>query len=157
MAVDLLARSRAVGVPEFDGVPDVGRPVYGSLDAPGYVCSIRAAGHVVEVSASFQSGAARRSSPRGVVVGFSAASRRRLFRVASAVDWSVYGQSLFVTLTYPGDFPLDGRRVKRDLAVFRRAWARRFGVARGMWKLEFQRRGAPHLHLARVVGWVVAC
>jgi len=133
----------------FEGrVPERGRFRHDRTDV-GYQCSVRASGHVVELSARWigQAGASG-GGVRGAVAGFSSASRRRLFRRAAAVDWSAFGRSVFVTLTYPGEFSCDGRRVKRDLAAFRKAWERKYGAPVGMWKLEFQRRGAPHLHLA---------
>ena len=144
-------RSGAVG--RFSGawsgdLPERARVFRDRTDA-GYRCSVRASGHVVELSARWvgRSGSSG-GGVRGEVAGFSGRSRRRLFRRASATDWAVLGRSVFVTLTYPSEFPLDGRRVKRDLAVFRRAWDSKYGSAVGMWKLEFQRRGAPHFHLA---------
>jgi hypothetical protein len=57
-----------------------------------------------------------------------------------------------VTLTYPAEYPGDGRLVKRHLSVVRK-WLRRRGV-RGLWVLEFQARGAPHLHIFVTGGWV---
>ena len=129
-------------------VPERGRFLRDRTEA-GYQCSVRASGHVLELSARWigQAGAFG-GGVRGAVRGFSGPSRRRLFRRAAAVDWSAFGRSVFVTLTYPGEFPCDGRRVKRDLATFRKAWERRYGPAVGMWKMEYQRRGAPHFHLA---------
>lgn len=50
-----------------------------------------------------------------------------------------------VALTYPADFPYDGKIVKRDLDVMRKRVARR-GMA-ALWVLEFQGRGAPHMHV----------
>jgi hypothetical protein len=50
-------------------------------------------------------------------------------------------------MTYPDDFPTDGRVVKRHLKVFRKRLERRWGKQAVVWKLEFQRRGAPHFHL----------
>lgn len=56
-----------------------------------------------------------------------------------------------ITLTYPGDWLAvapDGKAVKRHMACFRRRWARAWGeTLAGIWKLEFQDRGAPHIHL----------
>src|SRR5207237_2216798 len=57
---------------------------------------------------------------------------------------NVTGLRVLVTLTYPAAFPTDGRRVKRDWAVMRK-WLARRGVG-GFWFLEFQARGAPHIH-----------
>jgi hypothetical protein len=50
-----------------------------------------------------------------------------------------------VTLTYPSVFPADGPSVKRHLK--RIVDLLRLCGVRGMWFLEFQQRGAPHLHL----------
>jgi hypothetical protein len=47
-------------------------------------------------------------------------------------------------LTYPADFPTDGRRVKRNLGALL-DWFRRRGLGY-FWIIEFQRRGAPHFH-----------
>jgi hypothetical protein len=57
-----------------------------------------------------------------------------------------------VTLTLPGDWLTvapTGRAFKRLFERFLTKFARAWGVAalRLVWKLEFQRRGAPHLHL----------
>lgn len=49
-----------------------------------------------------------------------------------------------LTLTYPDDYPVDGKQVKKHFDLMRR-WLR----ARGcdlLWFLEFQVRGAPHFH-----------
>jgi hypothetical protein len=58
--------------------------------------------------------------------------------------------TVLLTLTYPGDFPTDGRRVKRHWHNFR-TWLVRGGKERpsrkGAWFLEFQGRGAPHFHI----------
>ena len=56
-----------------------------------------------------------------------------------------------VTLTCPGDWESvapDGASVKRHMVVWRKRFQREWGEpARYIWKLEFQRRGAPHIHL----------
>ncbi|MDV3265292.1 rolling circle replication-associated protein [Mycobacterium avium] len=56
-----------------------------------------------------------------------------------------------VTLTYPGDWETvapDGASVKRHMVLWRKRFQREYGEpARYIWKLEFQRRGAPHIHL----------
>lgn len=52
---------------------------------------------------------------------------------------------IMITLTYPGEFPADGKKVKRDLDAFKK-WLARRGVS-WAWFLEFQERGAPHFHL----------
>ena len=78
---------------------------------------------------------------RGKITRLTRAARRRLLLDARNVS-GITGEA---TLTYPGKFPTDGRKVKRDCAAFRKMLARR-GIG-GMWFLEFQVRGAPHFHL----------
>jgi hypothetical protein len=59
-----------------------------------------------------------------------------------------------ITLTYPGEFQSvcpDGRAVKRHLKAYRKRLERyleRFDSSYScLWFLEFQERGAPHIHL----------
>lgn len=87
-------------------------------------------------------------TPRGAIKGFSHGSRRRLeFMIRNTSDlWEG-----FVTLTYPADFPTNGREVKRHLNAFC-SWLRREKVSY-IWILEFQQRGAPHFHFL-VRGWL---
>jgi hypothetical protein len=59
-----------------------------------------------------------------------------------------------VTLTLPGDWLAvapTGPAFKRLFDALRRRWERRWGQVTWVWKLEFQRRGAPHLHLYTAV------
>lgn len=55
------------------------------------------------------------------------------------------------TLTYPGEWEVvapDGPTVKAHLKAFRKRYERAWGEPLvGVWKQEFQRRGAPHIHL----------
>lgn len=53
-----------------------------------------------------------------------------------------------MTLTYPGEWTRDGRAIAGHLRHFRVSWERHYGPAVGVWKREYQRRGAPHYHLA---------
>lgn len=89
-------------------------------------------------------------SQRGVIKGFSpraGARMRRFLRTCVPV------YSGMVTLTYPAQFPTDGRTVKRHLDCFVKRCFRYLGpegspVPRSIfWFLEFQQRGAPHFHL----------
>lgn len=85
---------------------------------------------------------------RSEVAEFSENSRRRLAFVAS--NTAVTFQTM-ITLTYPAVYPHDGRRVKRDLQTFLKAWQRRTRGCELLWFLEFQARGAPHVHI--VTDW----
>lgn len=84
---------------------------------------------------------------RGEVSEFSDKSRRRLAKNCAAIPWGT-ARFYFVTLTYPGEYSSNGRRVKADLQNLRRAWTRHYGLPLAVWKMEFQWRGAPHFHLA---------
>lgn len=88
-------------------------------------------------------------APRGVISGWSKRSRNRLtyrlgtLDIASQFD----GVCEMITLTYPREYPTSGRTIKRHLAAWRKRMERRFGERSAVWKLEFQRRGAPHFHI----------
>lgn len=93
---------------------------------------------------------------RGTVTMWSAGSRSRMVKKLATIDWTEVidagpdRRAALVTLTYPGEWlgvcPT-AKRVKQHLAAFRRAHERSWGTAPAVWKLEFQRRGAPHFHL----------
>jgi hypothetical protein len=81
---------------------------------------------------------------RSEVAEFSFSSRRKLAFVAANTD--VVFRTM-ITLTYPREFETDGSVVKRHLRAFLQ-YMRRVDVdADYLWFLEFQRRGAPHIHL----------
>jgi hypothetical protein len=82
---------------------------------------------------------------RGTVKTFSAASRRRFMRIMARTCKVI--MPIFVTLTYPGEFSNDPKEWKRHLKNFFARLARKFPGAAGVWKLEPQKRGAPHYHL----------
>ncbi len=81
---------------------------------------------------------------RGVIKELSKSSVNRMKLTLRNVD-PVLIKSI-LTLTYPKDFPLNGRDVKRHLDLMKR-WLKRHGVGSGFWFLEFQKRGAPHFHM----------
>jgi len=90
-----------------------------------------------------------RCNRRGVIQAWSPRSRKRMVRALAECSWSGSGWGM-VTLTYPGDWLTcapSPEVAHAHLAALRRRWERRFGPAEGCWKLEFQRRGAPHFHL----------
>jgi len=97
---------------------------------------------------------ARRSSVRGKVREFSSRSRRRLAEVAHDLG-ELYAPEWMCTLTMPGEWQSvcpDGRAFKRHVMAWRRRldrWLRRRGLEgwSALWFLEFQERGAPHLHV----------
>lgn len=84
-------------------------------------------------------------SHRGRVGGFSKSSRRRLMLTLGKIKNTLL--PAFVTLTYPGDFPHESAVWKRDLDVFFKRMKRKFTQSSGVWKMEPQKRGAPHFHI----------
>jgi hypothetical protein len=83
---------------------------------------------------------------------FSRRSRTRLQQTLCAVPVAHVGRGLlFVTLTYPAHYPGDWQVWKRQLDTMAKRLRRKFPAFAGVWKLEPQKRGAPHFHLL-VVG-----
>ena len=99
---------------------------------------------------------------RAEITSWSAKSRANMTRKLASLDYSTWdradGALAMVTLTLPGDWLAvapDGRTFKDCIERFRRRWTRAIGDWTLLWKLEFQRRGAPHWHaLARVPAMV---
>lgn len=87
----------------------------------------------------------RGGGKRGIVFGVSAAGQRNMKRTISSLDKSI--KPLFVTLTYPLEFPLSYLEWKRHLDVFAKRFARKFSDGAIIWRLEPQKRGAPHYHM----------
>lgn len=115
------------------------------------------------------------------VTTWSAKSRANMVRRLAMLDYTpmVDPERLLtmVTLTYPGcdpetvaadhqaerrhvctkacpwyDVAPDGKAVKRHLETWRKRYERTWAESwRGVWKLEFQSRGAPHLHLCMLL------
>lgn len=84
---------------------------------------------------------------RGRITGFSAASRRRLLASVGSVDHRQLPAGWLVTLTYPGEWAEDPARWKRDLDAWLKRLVRQHPGCFAWWKLEPQKRGAPHFHL----------
>lgn len=81
---------------------------------------------------------------RGEIDWLSSRSRKRLALTAGNCGVSFRS---FVTVTYPRSFPCDGRIVKRHLHGLLAGLRRKCPGCSYLWFLEFQRRGAPHLHV----------
>lgn len=100
----------------------------------------------------------RKDLPPRSVAAWSGKSRANMVKTFASLDWSpITGLAdqgrlpAMVTLTYPSDWETvapDGRTLKQHVRVwllrYKRAWGE--SVA-GAWKLEFQGRGAPHVHI----------
>ena len=108
-----------------------------------HICTLSVFPNMIKISDGIGS-ANHESVPRGVVSGFSKAARKRMLELLNQLTFE---RIAFVTLTYPAEFPLDGREYKKHLRRFRARMERKYPKIRVLWRLEFQRRGAPHFHL----------
>jgi hypothetical protein len=87
-------------------------------------------------------------SLRRPITAFSRSSRRRFVRKFATIDERGLKPPLFVTLTLDGwANGVEPREAKRWLATLWKRIVRRWPRAWCAWKLEPQRRGAPHFHL----------
>ncbi|WP_242670266.1 rolling circle replication-associated protein [Mycobacterium decipiens] len=93
--------------------------------------------------------------PGRAITEWSRKSRAAMCRTFAELDYTPLVECgrvpAMVTLTYPGEWESvapDGASVKRHMILWRKRFRREWGEpARYIWKLEFQRRGAPHIHL----------
>jgi hypothetical protein len=67
------------------------------------------------------------------------------------LPWDMLGRRpMMVTLTYPGAWQLlvpNARVLAKHREALKERWRRWYGPPIGVWVTEFQRRGAPHLHM----------
>lgn len=102
---------------------------------------------------------------RAAITAWSSGSRRRMVRAIAELDLSGWaddgGVLCLVTFTLPDWWQTiapTGQQFKQLVRILRERWCRSVGLPwRGLWKLEFQHRGAPHMHtLMRVPAMVGA-
>jgi len=91
----------------------------------------------------------RQPSKRGKVFGLSERSRKRMLEQVARLEFDQdegYRQcAVFITLTTLAiNHP---KRAKDMLFAFIKRMKRRFPDVCGLWRMEFQKRGAPHFHL----------
>lgn len=77
---------------------------------------------------------------------FSSKSRVRALKKLSMIDPLLVSRPYFVTLTYHEIFPAGAREIKRDLDSFIKRLKRLYPVCHYFWRIELQKRGAPHFH-----------
>jgi hypothetical protein len=98
----------------------------------------------------------RGGGTRDKVRGFSRGSRRNLLLRLASINRSAFrafkGRMIFVTLTYPKQYPEDPELCKRHLKALRKRLQREFGTFAAFWRLGIQKRGAWHFHLLLSVG-----
>ena len=81
------------------------------------------------------------------IKSFSKKSRKHLFEIFNKLNYSKYGIPLFLSATWHNDAPDTMREIKSTLKKFRQMLDRKFNSFHYIWKLEYQKRGAPHFHI----------
>ena len=100
-------------------------------------------------------------NPVREVTCWSPKSRRLMSRRLRELDYSPLANTGLIpalcTTTLPGDWQVvapTGKRFKQLVHNFQMRWEREWGTRlTGIWKLEFQKRGAPHLHFMTTPPW----
>lgn len=77
---------------------------------------------------------------------FSKGSRRRLFSLITSLDYTSYGKPIFVSATWHDDYHNTRKEIKTHLDNFHKRLKRNLPPFHLIWKLEYQKRGAPHFH-----------
>ena len=89
-------------------------------------------------------------------MGFSKSSRRNFMRHQASINRNAFrafkGRVIFVTLTYPHEYPKDPVACKRHLKALRKRLQREYGPFAAFWRMGIQGRGAWHFHLLLFVG-----
>jgi hypothetical protein len=93
---------------------------------------------------------------RDRVRGFSRESRKNLLRRLASVNRDAFrafkGRIIFVTLTYPHEYPEDPELCKRHFKALRKRLEREYKSLAAFWRMGIQMRGAWHFHLLLFVG-----
>ena len=84
---------------------------------------------------------------RGLIKSFSKRSRFRLFAVLSKIDRIHDRNVLFITLTYHENYTSSAFKAQTDLHNFLTQLRTFDRGVQYIWRLEYQKRGAPHFHM----------
>jgi len=106
---------------------------------------IEAQGRLIEAAQISHATYKNRPAPRGGIVSFTKASRRRLIKLFARLRSGFRGRKTFVTLTFSGTpKPAEAKAALKRLLM---RWSRAYPKASAVWRMEFQDRGAVHFHL----------
>jgi hypothetical protein len=115
------------------------------LETGAFSLRIASGGRLVELSRKLGKKPEELGKKSGDVIdGYSRESRNRFIKLLLSIDYKAMGAPFYYTMTYPGEFSNDPRVWKRDLDVFIHRLKREFPDLCGTWRLEPQKRGAPH-------------
>ncbi len=83
------------------------------------------------------------SVKRGTIKGYSEKSKRR-YRFLLRNTKKIWSHEMEVG--YPADFPMNGKKVKRDIKLLKESLEKESPGIAWTWRLGFQKRKAPHVH-----------
>jgi hypothetical protein len=86
---------------------------------------------------------AEASSKRGKISVYSEKSKRR-YRFLLRNTRKIWSHEMEVG--YPADFPMNGKKVKRDIKLLKESLEKEYPGIAWTWRLGFQKRKAPHVH-----------
>jgi len=96
-----------------------------------------------------ETGSSKSGGIRSKITSFSSSSRLRAIKRINSVDTqSISARPVFLTLTYPANFPRSHVTIKRHLDLFIKKLLRIHPDVCAFWRLEYQPgRLAPHFHM----------
>lgn len=114
-------------------------------------CYVETNGNVVKLR-NIQIPPNKSNSTRSEIVNYSHKSRKRLRESLQAIDWSSIekGRIAEITLTYHNNYKKDGKEIKNHLNKLIRDLIYNYSNCVIIWKMEYQKRGAPHFHLIMI-------
>lgn len=120
--------------------PDLPKPVTATLNLYQFRLELKRAGYPPARALMFKRGK--------VNFDFSRKSRRRLMNAFHSWQVPEDWKRFHIILTYPAQYSDDWHVWKDHLKAFKRKLTAIFGKnIQGYWRLELQKRGAPHYHL----------
>lgn len=121
-------------------VPERGTPIQATLRLYENRTVVKKSGSIPKKALIFKRGA--------ISLAFSRKSRRRLMDAFHSWQIPQGWKRFHIILTYPKDYPNEWQIWKEHLKAFKRKIHKLFGQnMTGYWRLELQKRGAPHFHL----------
>lgn len=89
-----------------------------------------------------------------IIPEFTGKKRKRMIDRVNAWRIPMKGV-MWICLTYPDKFPRSWKVWKADLKIYKEHLQRKYPLAQGFWKLELQKRRAPHYHIVVSLGETV--
>lgn len=134
--------------PERTTEPELGEDRYSITLSPGSVKVSRKLGSPAPKSENYK--------PKTSITKWTKQSRSNMVAVLASLDYNPlfefgYATPAMLTLTYPKSWEVvapTAADTKRHMRLFRQRYERMFDrKLRGCWKLEWQARSAPHIHI----------